>query len=90
MVLIEFTISAQPVAKVLSRRTGARLHRGMNVTLWCSLSTCWTAAQWLVYWLGLGAGLALIVTALRAPGKRKDENTGWRRLFQLRRSGPRT
>jgi hypothetical protein len=62
----------------------------MNVTLWCSLSTCWTAAQWFVYWLALAAGLGLIVAALRAPAKPKDESSGRRRLFQLRRSGPRT
>ena len=63
----------------------------MSVTLWCSLSTCWTAAQWLVYWVALAAGLALIVAALKAPSdKRKDEGTARRRLFHLWGSGPRT
>jgi hypothetical protein len=39
--------------------------------------------------VGLAAGLGLIIAALRPPGKRKNENTGRRKLFQLRRSGPR-
>jgi hypothetical protein len=45
--------------------------------------------QWLAYWAGLAAGLGLIVAALRTPGKRNNENTAWRKRFQLRRSGPR-
>jgi hypothetical protein len=60
----------------------------MGVTLWCSLSTCWTADQWLTYWLALAAGLGLIFTALRAPDKRKHDAGARRRLFHLRRPKP--
>jgi hypothetical protein len=80
------------VPKVLSRRSKPVYMYRMSVTLWCSLSTCWTAAEWLAYWLSLAVGLGLIVTALRAPAKRKDgPRIRWRALLHsLRRAGPRT